>query len=29
MTPSPSLRHWLNVNFGWDVFEWGPDEIVF
>lgn len=24
-----SLRHWLFVNFGWDVYEWGEDEIRF
>ncbi len=26
---SPGLRHWLWTNFGWDVYEWGEDEIRF
>jgi len=26
---NPALRHWLFTNFGWDIYEWGPEEIRF
>ena len=22
-----TLRHWLQANFGWDIYEWEPDDI--
>jgi len=26
---NPALRHWLFTNFGWDIYEWGDEEIRF
>lgn len=26
---TPNLRHWLWLNFGWDIYEWEPDDIRF
>jgi len=26
---TPALRHWIWVNFGFDVYEWGDEEIRF
>jgi len=25
----PDLRHWLWTNFGWDIYDWAPEEIRF
>ena len=29
MVMSPALRHWLWVQFGWDIYDWSDDEIRF
>jgi hypothetical protein len=30
MTEMPeALRPWLWLNFGWDIYEWAPDDIRF
>ena len=26
---NPTLRQWLWLNFGWDIYEWRDDEIRF
>ena len=26
---SHALRHWLHVNFGWDIYDWEPDDLRF
>lgn len=25
----PSLRHWLWLNFGYDIYDWQPNDIRF
>ena len=29
MRLTPGLRHWLYLNFGWDIYDWSPDDIRF
>jgi len=26
---TPALRHWLWLNFGWDIYDWRDDDIRF
>jgi hypothetical protein len=26
---TPALRHWLWTQFGWDIYDWEPDDIRF
>jgi len=23
------LRHWMHLNFGWDIYEWDDDDLRF
>lgn len=29
MRLTPSLRHWLWTNFGWDIYNWGDEDLRF
>lgn len=29
MRLTPGLRHWLWTNFGWDIYNWGDEDLRF
>ncbi|MDR7257760.1 hypothetical protein J2X47_001940 [Sphingomonas sp. BE270] len=29
MSMSPALRHFIQLNFGWDIYEWEDEDIRF